>query len=242
MEDCSVMYDIKKVAPAGTSVGDPGPESGVRESIHVVGLGGSLSSSSTSLSALKLALAGARDAGAAITILDIRTLNLPLYEPGLRVLPDQVRVLLAAVCEADGFIWSSPQYHGTISGSFKNALDWLDVLEKRDPPHLTDKIVGLISAAGGSHALQAINTMEFIVRAMRGLAIPLVVPISKAQATFDETGRIVDPKIETQLRRLGSEVVRLTRQLGPGQERTAKSPHRTKGTERVDVPQRVEVR
>jgi len=125
------------------------------------------------------------------------------------VLPDQVRFLLTAMSEADAFIWSSPQYHGTISGSFKNALDWLDVLEKQDPPYLTDKVVGLVSAAGGTQGIQAIITMEFIVRALRGLAIPLVVPIPKAREAFDEAGRIVDPKIDAQLRRLGSEVVRL---------------------------------
>jgi NAD(P)H-dependent FMN reductase len=25
-------------------------------------------------------------------------------------------------------------YHGTISGSFKNALDWLELLQHRNPP------------------------------------------------------------------------------------------------------------
>jgi FMN reductase len=64
-------------------------------------------------------------------------------------------------------IWSSPLYHGTVSGAFKNALDWLDLLSDRDPPFLTDKVIGLISAAGGVQALQAVNTMEFVVGAPR---------------------------------------------------------------------------
>ena len=203
------MYEITKVPLAETSGEALKSAAAVRESFHVVGLGGSLSPCSTSLYALKLALTGAQEAGAVITVLDIRTMNLPLYEPGTRVLPDQVRFLLTAMSEADAFIWSSPQYHGTISGSFKNALDWLDVLEKQDPPYLTDKVVGLVSAAGGTQGIQAIITMEFIVRALRGLAIPLVVPIPKAREAFDEAGRIIDPKIDAQLRRLGSEVVRL---------------------------------
>jgi hypothetical protein len=48
----------------------------------------------------------------------------------------------------------------------KNALDWLKLLGDRDPPYLTDKVVGLISTAGGVQALQAVNAMEFVVRAL----------------------------------------------------------------------------
>ena len=70
-------------------------------------------------------------------------------------------------------------YNGTISGSFKNALDWLKLLGDRNPPYLTDKVVGLISTAGGMQGLQAVNTMEFVVRALRGWAVPLV-PIAQA--------------------------------------------------------------
>ena len=45
-------------------------------------------------------------------------------------------------------------YHGTVSGSFKNALDWLQLLSDRDPPYLTNKVVGLVSTAGGVQGLR----------------------------------------------------------------------------------------
>ena len=64
-------------------------------------------------------------------------------------------------------------YQGTISGAFKNALDWLHVLGSREPAFLHDEVIGLISAAGGTHGLQAINTMEFATRALRGLGRPV---------------------------------------------------------------------
>ena len=34
-----------------------------------------------------------------------------------------------------------------ISGSFKNALDWLILLAERDPPYLTNKPAGLVTTA-----------------------------------------------------------------------------------------------
>ena len=99
-------------------------------------------------------------------------------------------------------------YNGTISGAFKNALDWLKLLGDRNPPYLTDKVVGLISTAGGMQGLQAVNTMEFVVRALRGWAVPLVMPIAQAWKAFDGNGVPQDAQLMEQLRALGREVAR----------------------------------
>jgi FMN reductase len=116
---------------------------------------------------------------------------------------------MEACYEADGLIWSSPLYQGTVSGAFKNALDWLHDLGNRDPPFLHDKVIGLISASGGTHGLQAINTMEFSVRALRRWAVPYVVPVGTAWRVFDTDGQVKDETVKTQLHTLGMEVVRV---------------------------------
>lgn len=176
--------------------------------ITVVGLGGSLAEHSNSLAALRIALRGATEAGAETELLDIRQLALPMYQPGSQHPPDSVLKLCDSIHKAQGLIWSSPMYHGTISGSFKNALDWLQLLGDRNPPYLTDKVVGLISTAGGVQGLQAVNTMEFVVRALRGWAVPLVMPIAQAWKAFDERGVPQDSRLTEQLRALGREVAR----------------------------------
>jgi FMN reductase len=117
--------------------------------------------------------------------------------------------LIESCYSADGLIWSSPLYQGTISGSLKNALDWLHVLGQRDPPYLHDKVIGLISAAGGTQGLQAINTMEFAVRALRGWAVPYVVPLASAERVFGASGEVKDESVQAQLSMLGGEVVRV---------------------------------
>jgi FMN reductase len=106
---------------------------------------------------------------------------------------------------ADGLLWSSPLYQGSVAGSFKNALDWLHL--PSGSRYLTDKAIGLISVSGGTHGLQAINAMEFSVRALRGWAVPYVVPVPGA--AFDDEEEVRDPGVERQLKMLGSEVVRL---------------------------------
>ncbi|MCG3172297.1 MAG: NADPH-dependent quinone reductase ArsH [Myxococcota bacterium] len=176
--------------------------------IRVLGLGGSMSSPSSSMAALKIALEGAREAGAETSLIDVASLNLPMYSPGEEAITPAIRELNDHVHAADGMLWSSPLYHGAISGLFKNALDWLELLHDYKPPYLSGKVIGLISTAGGAQALQAVNNMEFIVRAMRGWAVPLVAPISRAWTVFDGDGQSKDPKIASQLKMLGQEVTR----------------------------------
>jgi FMN reductase len=182
-------------------------------SLRVVGLGGSLAERSTSLAALRIALSGAVEAGAETRLFDVKSLDLPMYRPQETNVPDRVWDFCEAFYGAQGLLWSSPLYHGTVSGAFKNALDWLHLLINRDPPYLADKVIGLISTAGGVHGLQAVNTMEFAVRALRGWAVPMVLPIPRASQEFDAQDQPKDPSLAAQLRGLGREVVRAARQM-----------------------------
>jgi FMN reductase len=177
--------------------------------LTIVGLGGSLAAVSKSRSALRTALEGAANAGAETQLLDVRELDLPMYNPDDDEPTEGAARLIESCYAADGLLWSSPMYQGTISGALKNALDWLHVLGEREPPFLHDKVIGLISAAGGTQGLQAINTMEFAVRALRGWAVPYVVPVASAARVFDGEGRIQDQAIGAQLSTLGAEVVRV---------------------------------
>jgi FMN reductase len=185
----------------------------VADRLTIVGLGGSLASVSRSRAALVAALEGVAAAGADVELLDLRELDLPLYNSDHEEPTESAARLIKSCYAADGMIWSSPLYQGTISGSLKNALDWLHLLGRRDPPYLHDKVIGLISAAGGTQGLQAVNTMEFSVRALRGWAVPYVVPVAGAARIFDEDGRVQDEGIEHQLVTLGSEVVRVAQRF-----------------------------
>jgi len=137
--------------------------------------------------------------------------------------PATVRAMIETCYEADGMLWSSPMYNGSVSGSFKNAIDWLHMLGSREPPYLYDKVIGLISTAGGTQGLQVINTMDFAVRSLRAWAVPYAVPVLQVGEVFAESGVIRDEAIELQLRMLGGEVVRVAERFArePGLHRQA---------------------
>jgi FMN reductase len=203
------------------------------KTLTIVGLGGSLAEISKSRVALQVALDGAADAGARTQLLDLRRLDLPLYDPDEDEPTEAAATLIQAAYSANGLLWSSPLYQGTISGAFKNALDWLHTLGAREPPHLHDKVIGLISAAGGTQGLQAVNTMEFSVRALRAWAVPYVVPVASAARVFDRTGQVRDETVERQLKMLGHEVVRVA-------ERFAADPALHRHAECAAAAERVE--
>jgi len=109
---------------------------------------------------------------------------------------------------ADGYLWASPAYHGTISGVVKNALDFIEYLSDRTPPYLHGKPVGLISTAGGTvAAVTTIQAMQHVAHSLRAWVVPLSVPIHQAHRAIDSQGRIIDPSVGERLALLGEELV-----------------------------------
>ena len=81
------------------------------EPLTIVGFGGSLARASLSLTALRIALDGAAEAGATTALLDLRELDLPMYNPDdEREPPPAASTLIEACYGADGMVWSSPMY------------------------------------------------------------------------------------------------------------------------------------
>lgn len=187
--------------------------------LHVVGIGGTLRDGSTGLRALEEALRSAGEAGATTELLDLRDLALPMYEPGkpLQEYGENVKGFVEAMRGADAMLWSTGAYHGTLAGVTKNALDFAQFMARDERPYLQDKVVGLISTAGGGMAgVNAVNAMVNVVHTLRGVAAPLSVPIAQSWKAFDEEGNIRDEEVAGRLQSLGRLVVEMAEKLGAG--------------------------
>ena len=184
---------------------------------HVVGIGGTLRDSSTGLRALERALAAAEEAGATTELLDLRELDLPMYEPGkpLEDFGESTERLVEAMRGADAMLWSTAAYHGTLAGVTKNALDFAQFMARDEKPYLQDKVVGLVATAGGGMAaVNAINAMVNVVHALRGVAAPLSVPVTQSWKVFDDEGYVNDEGVAGRLESLGRLVVEMAVKLG----------------------------
>jgi len=184
--------------------------------LKVVGIGGTLREGSTSLGALRRALAASEDAGAEIELLDLNELKLPMYEPRKPMYEygENVRRLIEAMREADALLISTAAYHGTLAGVTKNALDYAQFLGKEEHPYFEGKVVGLISTAGGEQAAANANAaMVHTVHALRGIVAPLMVGVTKAWQRTDDRGEITDHHYGGRLDSLGGLVVELAQKL-----------------------------
>lgn len=158
--------------------------------IRFVGIGGSLRSDSYSQQALKLVAQRLETLGAEVELLDLRTLNLPFCNGGddYGDYPDVAR-LQTAFQRADGMILATPEYHGSVSGVLKNALDLMSF------DQLSGKVAGLISILGGQSNSNALNDLRVIMRWVHAWVIPEQVAIGQAWKVFDADGKLLDEKL-----------------------------------------------
>ncbi len=158
--------------------------------VKVIGILGSLRQDSYSALALEQAINRVKALGASAEILDLREMSLPFCDGGSEY-PDypDVEVLREKVKAADGLILATPEYHGSVSGVMKNALDLMSF------DHLADKVTGLISVLGGQSNSNALNDLRIIVRWVHGWVIPEQIAIGQAWQAFDQSGDLKDDKL-----------------------------------------------
>jgi len=177
--------------------------------IDIVGIGGSMEVHSYSLTILKQLLKELSLSGANTTLIDIKSLNLPIYEysKGSTKPSDELVKVLDYIHKSHGLIFSSPEYHGTVSASFKNFIDYLEYLDSYNPPYLTNKPVGCISVGGGGNSgLYTLNTMVNIVHSLRGISVSSNFAVSNVKESFNPAGEITDENIIQKLKRLAIEI------------------------------------
>jgi NAD(P)H-dependent FMN reductase len=146
--------------------------------------------------------------GVSTRLMLVENLNLPFFNPDVHYENnDFAQDYLNAVRGARALVWCAPSYHRTISGSFKNAIDFLELLLNDKPIYLTGKCVGAVATSKGIvAAANAASELAMSAQALRAFAFPLQVPITASHKTLDEAGNLKDKRIEGKLDLLAQEV------------------------------------
>lgn len=179
----------------------------------VVAVSGSLRAQSTTSRALERALDGARQAGADVRSVKLDTLGLPWCDgrPEGASYGPVVDAWRATMSAADAIVLGSPEYHGSMSGVLKNALDLLD------KEHMQGKMIGLVATAhGDAGAMNTLNHLRHVCRWVDAWVLPSQVSIPRAQDAFGPDGAVLRDGLQAELVGLGAELVRYARLLRGG--------------------------
>ncbi|WP_207588014.1 NAD(P)H-dependent oxidoreductase [Halomontanus rarus] len=176
-------------------------DGGLEEPIRVAAVCGSLRDESYTHIALVRALEAADRAGAETDLIDLRELDLPLYDADVdREEAGDAEELAARVREADAILLGSPMYHGSYSSPLKAALDYCGFDE------FEDKTVGLLAVAGGSFPVTTLEHLRSVCRSLNAWVIPHQAAIANSYSAFED-GAFVDPGLEERIATLGRRAV-----------------------------------
>jgi NAD(P)H-dependent FMN reductase len=166
---------------------------------HVVGIVGSLRDESFTRVGIERALVAAEAQGASTDLIDLRDLDLPVFDADAREVGDAPE-LTQRVRAADSILLGTPVYHGSYSAPLKNALDYcgFDEFEK--------KTVGLLAVAGGSFPITALDHLRSVCRALDCWVIPHQAALPRARNSIED-GEFVDESLEERVVTLGEEAV-----------------------------------
>lgn len=106
--------------------------------------------------------------------------HVPLLDLSIDKIPESVETMCKLFNEVDAHIWLTPLYHGGMTGVMKNCLDWLELTSTWPSAYLTEKKIGLVSWADGMQAMQGINNMDAVAKALRAWTLPYTIPICRS--------------------------------------------------------------
>ena len=154
--------------------------------LHILGISGSYGMDSKNSLLLEQALITAAESGAVVHHWDHVENPLPLVGAEGCWEDDNVKKFQDLASSCHGFILSSPEYHGTMSGVMKNSLDW--IYDK----HVGGKAFAVMSTLGGISNSNTLNHMRISVRWLHGWVVPEQVAVGKVKDAFSEDGRLKD--------------------------------------------------
>jgi chromate reductase, NAD(P)H dehydrogenase (quinone) len=182
---------------------------------RILAFGGSLRRDSYNQKLAAVAAAGAREAGAEVTVISLRDFALPIFDEDLEAasgMPEAARRLKAIFRDHDGLIIASPEYNSSITAALKNAIDWVSRGESDDEPSLSalsGKTAVVCSASpGGLGGMRGLVHLRAILGSIGITVLPDQIAIGKAYEAFTPDGALVDEKQQGRVKALGANLAK----------------------------------
>lgn len=163
-----------------------------------------------------------REAGAAVTHIELADFDVPLYHADLEAkgTPRDVVRLKEIFFAHPAWIVVSPEYNGSYTGLMKNTIDWVSSPIKGDPEWssgtkpFAGKVVGMLSASPGAlGGLRSLSHLAPLLMNLQCWVSPKQFALSKAGEAFAPDGQLVAEPARENVRAVVDQVLWATRRF-----------------------------
>ena len=170
-----------------------------KEKVKVLGIGSSMRKNSFSTNALKnvLEIISVKYKTEA-RLINLLETELPMYRPSTKSENENLKKITSDVNWANVFVLASPDYHGSMSGTMKNFLDfyWKE---------FAGKTFGYI-VSSHEKGLTVMDQMRTAVRQCYAWSLPYGISINDRE-DLDSSGQIANKKLKSRLEMLARDLV-----------------------------------
>ena len=156
-----------------------------------------------------IAAQGAREAGAEVTLIDLKDFPLPLFDQDLEAeqgMPENGKKLKKLFIDHDGLLIASPEYNSSFPAVLKNAIDWVSRPAPGEPSLVAfrGKVATLMSASPGAlGGLRGLVHVRSILGNIGVIVLPDQIAVGQAHEAFNPDGTLKDPKRQAGIEGLG---------------------------------------
>lgn len=186
----------------------------------ILAFAGSFREKSLNRRVLKIAVEGARNAGAEVDIVDLRDYPMPIFDAdeiektGFDMNALRFQELLSRY---HGLIIASPEYNGSIPGGLKNAIDWASRKSGKFGLNevFKDKCAAMITASpGGFGGIRCLGHMRGVLSIMGVNVLPSEIAVTFAAQKFEGDGNeMTDEKTKALLEALGAALTYMLKKM-----------------------------
>lgn len=186
----------------------------------ILAFAGSARKESFNKKLLQIAVSGAHEAGANVTLIDLADYPMPLFDQDLEQdtgIPENALKFKKLLIEHDALMIASPEYNSAFSPLLKNVIDWASRAESDAEPPLVayqGKIATIMAASPG--ALGGLRGLVFLRMLLGNIGVTVLPDqqaIPQAFKAFNDAGVLIDDKKQESVISLGRKLVVAVRKL-----------------------------
>lgn len=186
----------------------------------ILAFSGSARTGSFNQKLVAIASEGAKDAGADVTLINLRDYPMPLYNGDLEAkegLPENALKFKSLLLEHDALLIASPEYNSAFSPLLKNVIDWASRPHTENEAMLSaykGKVAGIMATGPG--ALGGMRGLVFLRMLLENINV-MVLPAQKAIPfsfeAFNEDDNLKNSADQSAIKAIGSGVAHMIHKL-----------------------------